>query len=164
MKKKMLAIVMAVAMTASLSSLAFAADESSKTGTVEITANIASTYTVTIPAAVTYTEESQALDAITASNVRIPGDKKVTVVITSDTDTTPTAGQLTLKGVDNSSDTFTVPLTIDSASYTLGTVAAAFTANDSTGKVLTLGEAKATHAGNYKATLTFTLDLVDTTT
>ena len=163
MRKKIFAIAMAVAMMASLSSMAFADDVTDtipKNTTVAYT--VAPGYTVSIPASVTCTDGSTLTGLTFTASKNIIESTQTLKVIISGLETGADAGKISLV---NGSDTVKIPVKLGTdACENDTTVVASFaagTTDNSVSKSLTLDSTGVTfkYAGTYSGTLTFTLSL-----
>lgn len=158
MKKKIVAIAMAAAMMASLSSLAFAAENTlngtTQTGTTDISYAFTPAYSVSIPATLEVSDtDADAALAISASGLFLEANKEIQISISDVTD-----GSLIL---NNGSNTFSVKLKVDGAELTSGKVAT-FTENKTANLTLSY-TAKPQYAGTYSKNVSFTLLYTDTT-
>lgn len=163
MKKKMLAVVMAAAMMASLGSLAFAADTEVKpgagqTGDTNVSYKVDSTYTVKIPSDMAYSESATSF-TLTASGVKL--EEGQTLKVTSDQ---LKNGTLTLK---NGSKATGVNFTVKAGTDAIDAdgLIKSFTsqAADQTVTLNLTPPASVDYAGTYSATVTFTVAVVDPT-
>ena len=146
--KKIFALILAIALMASLSVTAFAADD------VEITTSIAPTYTVTIPADVNvaFNATETAFGAIEVTAAQIHPDKCIKVVLTAD-------GELE-NGIDS---TKVIPYVIKDADGNPFTSATYLTEGDKTELSIhiTAEDWNAAYAGSYSDTVTFTITYED---
>ena len=150
--KKVLAILLAVALMASLAVPAFAANTTG--GDADITTSVAPTYTVTIPADVNvaFNATETAFGAIEVTASQIHPDKCIKVALTTD-------GKL-----ENSIDpTKVIPYVIKDSEGTAFTAAAYLTEGDKTELSIhiTADDWNAAYAGEYSDTVTFTVSYED---
>ena len=146
--KKLFAVVMAIALMASLSVTAFAANTTG--GEADITTSIAPTYTVTIPANTTvdFNATETAFGAIEVAASQIHPDKQIRVTLTTD-------GEL-----NNTIDTTKViPYVIKDAAGAAFTTGTYLTEGDKTVLSIHITEEdwNAAYAGDYTDTVTFTV-------
>ena len=146
--KKIFALILAIALMASLSVTAFAADN------VDITTSIEPTYTVTIPAntAVVFNATETAFGAIEVTASQIHPNKCIKVELTSD-------GKL-----ENSIDaTKVIPYAIKDSEGAAFTSATYLTEGDKTELSIhiTADDWNAAYAGEYSDTVTFTVSYED---
>ena len=146
--KKVFALILTVAMLASLSVTAFAANTTG--GDADITTSIAPTYTVTIPADVNvqFNATETAFGAIEVTASQIHPDKCIKVALTTD-------GELN-NAIDN---TKVIPYAIKDGEDTVFTSATYLTEGDKTDLSICIAEAdwNAAYAGEYSDTVTFTV-------
>ena len=146
--KKTFALLLALALMASLSVTAFAADN------VDITTSIEPTYTVTIPAntAVVFNATETAFGAIEVTAAQIHPDKCIKVTLTTD-------GKLE-NGIDA---TKVIPYVIKDAEGNTFTSATYLTEGDKTDLTIhiTAADWNAAYAGSYSDTVTFTITYED---
>ena len=162
--KKLIGVLLIVALLATMSVTALAADitpdTAPKTGDTAVTFNIDPTYSVTIPATVeldkvvasdgTITYEKDM--TITASDVRLEEDQKVEVTLTSD---------FKLDTADSATYKLDYTVTVDGDAVANNGVVAAFgtdTAEQS--ETLHFVAGNPTYAGDYSDTVTFTISVV----
>lgn len=159
--KKLIAFVLTLVMTASMSVTAFAAtvnqnDPNPKDEKVTITTSIAPTYTVTIPGDTTVTYDnnnatSTDFGTITADNVRLNPQKKIVVSVNA---------ALTMKNAND--DTKTIPYTITSGGNAFTSVNLLKTGDSAALKIDITAEAwSAAYAGDYSDIVTFTVAYVN---
>jgi spore coat protein U-like protein len=146
--KKLFALILTVAMLATMSVTAFAANTTG--GDADITTSIAPTYTVTIPADVNvqFNATETAFGAIEVEAAQIHPDKQIRVTLTTD-------GEL-----NNTIDTTKViPYVIKDASGAGFTTATYLTEGDKTvlSIHITADDWNAAYAGDYTDTVTFTV-------
>ena len=150
--KKLFAILLAVAMMATMSVTAFAANTTE--GEADITTSIAPTYTVTIPADVNVQFNATKTDfgAIEITASQIHPDKCIKVALTTD-------GKLN-NAIDN---TKVIPYAIKDSEGTVFTSATYLTEGDKTELSIhiTAADWKAAYAGEYSDTVTFTVSYED---
>ena len=150
--KKLFAVILAAALVMSLSITAFAANTTG--GDADITASIASTYTVTIPADVNVAFNATKTDfgAIEVTASQIHPNKCIKVELTSD-------GKL-----ENSIDaTKVIPYAIKDSTGAAFTSAIYLTEGDKTELSIhiTADDWNAAYAGEYSDTVTFTVSYED---
>ena len=150
--KKVFALILTVAMLATMSVPAFAANTTG--GDADITTSIAPTYTVTIPADVNvqFNATETAFGAIEVTASQIHPDKCIKVALTSD-------GKL-----ENSIDaTKVIPYEIQDSEGTAFTSATYLTEGDKTELSIhiTADDWNAAYAGDYSDTVTFTVSYED---
>ena len=150
--KKIFTLILAIALMASLSVTAFAANSAG--GNADITTSIAPTYTVTIPADVNvqFNATKTAFGAIEVEAAQIHPDKCIKVVLTTD-------GEL-----NNSIDaTKVIPYVIKDATGNPFTSATSLTEGDKTELSIhiTADDWNAAYAGEYSDTVTFTITYED---
>ena len=146
--KKLLALILTVAMLATMSVTAFAANTTG--GDADITTSIEPTYTVTIPANtnVNFNATETAFGTIEVTASQIHPDKQIRVTMTTD-------GEL-----NNTIDTTKViPYVIKDASGAAFTTATYLTEGDKTvlSIHITADDWNAAYAGDYTDTVTFTV-------
>ena len=146
--KKVFALILTVAMMATMSVTAFAANTTG--GDADITTSIAPTYTVTIPADVNvqFNATETAFGAIEVTASQIHPDKCIKVALTSD-------GKL-----ENSIDaTKVIPYAIKDSQGNAFTSATYLTEGDKTvlSIHITADDWNAAYAGEYSDTVTFTV-------
>ena len=139
--KKLAVFTLALALSAALSTTAFAADDSRK---VEVTAHIDPTYTVTIPANTTVKFDAE---DTSFGKIELTKDKSVKVVLSA-------SG--TLKNAADTNKTLPYKILNGNTEFTS---AAYTTAGDSTALTIHIAQAdwNAAHAGDYAGTVTFTI-------
>ena len=150
--KRILAIVLTLALLASLSVTAFATN--TELGEADITTSIAPTYTVTIPADVNvaFNATQTAFGSIQVEAAQIHPNKCIKVSLASD-------GKL-----ENSIDaTKVIPYTIKDASGNAFTSATYLAKGDKTDLTINITAAawNAVYAGEYSDTVTFTVSYVN---
>ena len=150
--KKIFALIIAIALMASLSVTAFAANTTG--GDADITTSIDPTYTVTIPADVNvqFNATETAFGTIEVTASQIHPDKCIKVELTSD-------GKL-----ENSVDaTKVIPYAIKDSTGAAFTSATYLTEGDKTELSIhiTANDWNAAYAGDYSDTVTFTVSYVD---
>ena len=150
--KKLFALILTVAMIASMSVAAFAANSAG--GKADITTSIAPTYTVTIPADVNvqFNATETNFGAIEVTAAQIHPNKCIKVELISD-------GEL-----ENSIDaTKVIPYTIKDSIGAEFTSATYLTEGDKTELSIhiTANDWNAAYAGDYSDTVTFTVSYVD---
>ena len=162
--KKIIAFVLTLVMTASISVTAFAAtvnqnDANPKNENVTVTTSIDPTYTVTIPGDTTvFYDDNKATStdfgAITADNVRLNPLKKIVVSVNA---------ALTMKNEDD--NTKTIPYTITSGGNVFTSVDLLNTGDSAALKIdITAADWSAAYAGSYSDIVTFTVAYVDKNT
>lgn len=153
MSKKFIALALAAALAMGIGTAAYAENTTGGSTTVEYTEE--ATYTVNIPAKVTYDKAAGAELTFTAENVVLPKGQTAKVSTTATTIEMSTGGE--------NADTFTVALKQGDAVYVAGSAVAQFatgaTEDTATGKLkLAPQDASAKiNAGTYTGTLTFTV-------
>ena len=150
--KKLFALILTVAMLATMSVTAFAANTTG--GDADITTSIAPTYTVTIPADVNvaFNATETAFGTIEVTASQIHPDKCIKVALASD-------GKL-----ENSIDaTKVIPYAIKDSTGAAFTSATYLTEGDKTELSIhiTEGDWNAAYAGEYSDTVTFTITYED---
>ena len=150
--KKLFAVILTVAMLATMSVTAFAANTAG--GEADITTSIAPTYTVTIPADVNvqFNATETAFGAIEVTASQIHPDKCIKVALASD-------GKL-----ENSIDaTKVIPYAIKDSEGATFTSATYLTEGDKTELSIhiTADDWNAAYAGEYSDTVTFTITYED---
>ena len=150
--KKVCAVILTVALLASLSVTAFAANTTD--GKADITTSIAPTYTVTIPADVNVAFNATETDfgAIEVAVSQIHPDKCIKVALTTD-------GELN-NAIDN---TKVIPYEIQDSEGNAFTSATYLTEGDKTELSIhiTADDWNAAYAGEYSDTVTFTITYED---
>ncbi len=150
--KKLFALILTVAMLATMSVTAFAANTTG--GDADITTSIAPTYTVTIPADVNvaFNATETAFGTIEVTASQIHPDKCIKVALTSD-------GELN-NAIDN---TKVIPYAIKDSQGTAFTSATYLTEGDKTELSIhiTANDWNAAYAGEYSDTVTFTVSYED---
>ena len=150
--KKLFALILTVAMLATMSVTAFAANTTG--GDADITTSIAPTYTVTIPADVNvaFNATETAFGTIEVTASQIHPDKCIKVALTSD-------GELN-NAIDN---TKVIPYVIKDSEGTAFTSATYLTEGDKTELSIhiTADDWNAAYAGDYSDTVTFTVSYED---
>ena len=150
--KKLFAVILAVALMATLSVTAFAANTTG--GDADITTSIDPTYTVTIPAntTVAFNATETAFGAIEVTASQIHPDKCIKVALTSD-------GELN-NAIDN---TKVIPYAIKDSTGAEFTSATYLTEGDKTELSIhiTADDWNAAYAGEYSDTVTFTVSYED---
>ena len=150
--KKLFALILTVALIASLSVTAFAANTTG--GEADITTSIAPTYTVTIPADVNvqFNATETAFGTIEVTASQIHPDKCIKVALTTD-------GELN-NAIDN---TKVIPYEIQDSEGTAFTSATYLTEGDKTELSIhiTADDWNAAYAGDYSDTVTFTVSYED---
>lgn len=162
MKKKMLAIAMAVAMMASLSSLAFAANTESGATTIKV--DVPKAYTVTIPATGNASTTAESELTFSAKDVILAEGDTLQIKVT----------ESQLSASDGKSHTVTAGFKYGaayaSASALTNSVVATLTYDSDshtatdTNKMFIDKVENASYAGTYTGTLNFTVALVEATT
>jgi hypothetical protein len=154
--KKLFALILAVAMLATMSVAVFAEETAAETGNQEstnITYSVAPTYTVTIPPAITIDETEK---TISAENVVVEKGQYVSIAIATTnnfvvtTDEGATLTYTVLQGED----------TVDAGDEIL----AVNPANGKTGSttiIFDIDETSIQYAGLYKGSVTFTISVKD---
>ena len=150
--KKLFALILAVALMATMSTTAFA--DNTTGGDADITTSIDPTYTVTIPADVNvaFNATETAFGAIEVTASQIHPNKCIKVELTSD-------GKL-----ENSIDaTKVIPYAIKDSTGAAFTSATYLTEGDKTELSIhiTADDWNAAYAGDYSDTVTFTVSYVD---
>ena len=150
--KKLFALILTVAMLATMSTTAFAANTTG--GDADITTSIAPTYTVTIPADVNvqFNATETSFGAIEVEAAQIHPDKCIKVELTSD-------GEL-----NNAIDaTKVIPYAIKDSTGVAFTSATYLTEGDKTELSIhiTADDWNAAYAGDYSDTVTFTVSYED---
>ena len=150
--KKVCAVILTVALLASLSVTAFAANTTG--GKADITTSIAPTYTVTIPADVNVAFNATETDfgVIEVAASQIHPDKCIKVALTTD-------GELN-NAIDN---TKVIPYEIQDSEGNAFTSATYLTEGDKTELSIhiTANDWNAAYAGDYSDTVTFTVSYED---
>ena len=150
--KKVFAVILTVALMATMSVSAFAANTTG--GEADITTSIAPTYTVTIPADVNvqFNATETAFGAIEVEASQIHPDKCIKVALTTD-------GELN-NAIDN---TKVIPYEIQDSEGTAFTSATYLTEGDKTELSIhiTADDWNAAYAGEYSDTVTFTVSYED---
>ena len=150
--KKLFAVILTVAMLATMSVTAFAANTAG--GEADITTSIAPTYTVTIPADVNvqFNATETAFGAIEVTASQIHPDKCIKVALASDSK------------LENSIDaTKVIPYAIKDSEGATFTSATYLTEGDKTELSIhiTADDWNAAYAGEYSDTVTFTITYED---
>ena len=150
--KKLFALILTVAMLATMSVTAFA--DNTTGGEADITTSIAPTYTVTIPADVNvqFNATETAFGTIEVTASQIHPDKCIKVALTTD-------GELN-NAIDN---TKVIPYEIQDSEGTAFTSATYLTEGDKTELSIhiTADDWNAAYAGDYSDTVTFTVSYED---
>ena len=150
--KKLFAVILTVAMLATMSVTAFA--DNTTGGEADITTSIAPTYTVTIPADVNvqFNATETAFGTIEVTASQIHPDKCIKVALTTD-------GELN-NAIDN---TKVIPYEIQDSEGTAFTSATYLTEGDKTELSIhiTADDWNAAYAGDYSDTVTFTVSYED---
>ena len=152
--KKVFAVILAVAMLASLSVTAFAAvdqDSADPNGAMNVTYTVAPTFTVTIPASVTLGGDA----TISAENVVVPKGKRVEVSIAEANGfkaTTPEGAEITytVKNGETAVTEGETVLTVNPKDGKTGSTTLSFVAPETI-----------QYAGTYTGTVTFTVAVKD---
>ena len=151
--KKLFALILTVAMLATMSVTAFAANTTG--GSTEVSFNVDPTYTITIPATVelqkvedngtvTY-ENDYTIEAV--AGVRLKKNEYIEVTVASDFEMTTTEGA-----------TLAYTITAEDAAVATGGVVAEFETNkDAQSTTIHIAANDPDYAGEYKDTVTFTL-------
>ena len=150
--KKLFAVILTVALMATMSVTAFAANTTG--GDADITTSIAPTYTVTIPADVNvaFNATETAFGAIEVTASQIHPDKCIKVALATD-------GELN-NAIDN---TKVIPYAIKDSEGTVFTSATYLTEGDKTELSIhiTADDWNAAYAGEYSDTVVFTVSYED---
>ena len=150
--KKLFAVILTVAMLATMSVTAFAANTAG--GEADITTSIAPTYTVTIPADVNvqFNATETAFGAIEVTAAQIHPDKCIKVALTTDNELN--------NAIDN---TKVIPYVIKDSEGADFTSATYLTEGDKTELSIhiTADDWNAAYAGEYSDTVTFTVSYED---
>ena len=155
--KKLFAILLAVAMMATMSVSAFAATIEGESGTVEITYGVEDSYVVTIPADITLSAGAASTMEISAADVVIGYGEQLTVSVSStnyadskwylvDTANAENKLEYSVKNGENAVASGDAILTVDAG-----------TAETATATLTTQLVDQATVSGTYKDTITFTV-------
>lgn len=152
--KKLFALILTVAMLATMSITAFATDYTTEGDKgMTVTYSVAPTYTVTIPTDVTINGSST---TISADDVVVEKGKYVSVSLDADNDFTVTTAQ---------GATLTYTVTVNSAAISAGdeilAVNPADTDNGSVTVMFAIDESAIQYAGTYTGTATFTVAVKD---
>ena len=155
--KKLFALILAVAMLATMSVTAFAAvdqDSADPNGSMNVTYSVAPTYTVTIPATVALGETA----TIQAENVVVPKGKQVEVTLTNAngfTVATPQGAELsyTVKNGETTVNEGDTVLAVNPTSGKTGETTLTFTTPETV-----------KFAGDYTGTVAFTIAVKDVPT
>ena len=152
--KKLFALILAVALMATLSTTAFAANTTG--GSTEVSFNVDPTYTVIIPATVELNKVG-ADDAVTYENdytitaqagVRLKKGETIVVTVSSDYEMTTTEGA-----------TLAYTITKDNAALVDSIVAVFGTDKAEQSSTIHIAAGDPEYAGEYKDTVTFTLEV-----
>ena len=152
--KKIFALILAIALMASLSVTAFAANTTG--GSTEVSFNVDPTYTVIIPATVELNKVG-ADDAVTYENdytitaqagVRLKKGETIVVTVSSDYEMTTTEGA-----------TLEYTITKDNAALVDSIVAVFGTDKAEQSSTIHIAAGDPEYAGEYKDTVTFTLEV-----
>ena len=152
--KKLFALILAIAMLATISTTAFAANTTG--GSTEVSFNVDPTYTVTIPATVELNKVG-ADDAVTYENdytltaqagVRLKKGEYIEVTVASDYEMTTTEGA-----------TLAYTITKDNAALVDSIVAVFGTDKAEQSSTIHIAAGDPEYAGEYKDTVTFTLEV-----
>ena len=152
--KKRFALILAVALMATLSTTAFAANTTG--GSTEVSFNVDPTYTVIIPATVELNKVG-ADDAVTYENdytitaqagVRLKKGETIVVTVSSDYEMTTTEGA-----------TLAYTITKDNAALVDSIVAVFGTDKAEQSSTIHIAAGDPEYAGEYKDTVTFTLEV-----
>ena len=152
--KKIFALILAIALMASLSVTAFAANTTG--GSTEVSFNVDPTYTVIIPATVEL-NKVDADDAVTYENdytitaqagVRLKKGEYIEVTVSSDYEMTTTEGA-----------TLAYTITKDNAALVDSIVAVFGTDKAEQSSTIHIAAGDPEYAGEYKDTVTFTLEV-----
>ena len=150
--KKVFAVILTVALMATMSVTAFA--ENTTGGDADITTSIDPTYTVTIPADVnvTFNATETAFGTIEVTASQIHPDKCIKVALTTDNELN--------NAIDN---TKVIPYAIKDSEGTEFTSATYLTEGDKTelSIYITANDWNAAYAGDYSDTVTFTVSYED---
>lgn len=151
--KKLLSVILAIAIMMTLSISAFAEDytvteEGDKNTTVSL--QIGSGYTITIPQTIAIDAEQLTVDAtISASNVKLAQGEEITVTINSD-------DGFVLTSAESAEAAYTVK--VGETEINAGDEVATFTNDQITAATLTFSvDATPEYAGTYTDTVTFTV-------
>lgn len=150
--KKLLSIILAAGLLASISTTAFASeinqDTTSKTADVKITTNIDPTYVVTIPesTAINFNATSTALGTVKATSMQIEANKKIVVLASADAfkNTSDASKTIAYKLMNGSAEFSSIDIltTADKADLTVAIDKSAW---------------DSAYAGAYSGVITFTL-------
>ena len=152
--KKLFVLILAVALMASMSTTAFAANTTG--GSTEVSFNVEPTYTVIIPATVELNKVG-ADDAVTYENdytitaqagVRLKKGETIVVTVSSDYEMTTTEGA-----------TLAYTITKDNAALVDSIVAVFGTDKAEQSSTIHIAAGDPEYAGEYKDTVTFTLEV-----
>ena len=159
--KKFFAILLAVAMMATMSVTAFATTIDGDSGTVEITYGVEDSYVVTIPASITLSAGEASTMEISAADVVIGYGEQLTVSVSStnyadskwylvDTANAENKLEYSVKSGENAVASGDAVLTVAAGSTDATTVTLSTQLIDS-----------ATVSGTYKDTITFTVNVAE---
>ena len=169
--KKTIAMISALAMmTAMAVPMGVFAEDTTKTldkttgsGTTEVSYDVASTYTITIPAGVTLSADTDKPATIgAAANLMLEDGKSVVVKLTGATNTSSGTTFNAKNSTGNSTATYTIkkgdtPIGVDSTNNTVATFG---TSTQAQTQELTFSKAEnATYAGAHTEQLTFTISV-----
>ncbi len=180
--KKIIALILAVIMIAAMAIPAFAADVSidkdNKTGNVTVNYEMTQAYTITIPESIVLSDTAAKTLELSASGVKIPANKALTVTVVSAngytvTDTTNAGNTAVAYTVKTNYKEFTSTGTVKeitlvnndtvdatkNVALTCITATVIGTAGDSNSATLTFATAGTSQVGTYSDTLTFTASL-----
>lgn len=156
--KKFFAILLAIAMMATMSVTAFAATIEGNEGTVEVTYGVEDSYVVTIPATIDLSEDAASNMEISAANVVIGYGEQLTVSISS---ANYADSKWYLVDTENAENKLTYSVKLGDADLASGDVVLtvdAGTAETATATLTTALVGTATVSGTYKDTITFTVN------
>ena len=123
-----------------------------------VSLDVQAMYTVTIPASVTLSPTSDVTESITAENVMLDENQKITVTLSSASNTQEGNVFHAKKG---DSSTATYGITVNGQPVSVGGTVAEFTGNGTSSLTFTKAEG-ATRAGRHTETLTFTISTSST--
>lgn len=156
--KKFFAILLAIAMMATMSVTAFAATIEGNEGTVEVTYGVEDSYVVTIPATIDLSEDAASNMEISAANVVIGYGEQLTVSISS---ANYADSKWYLVDTENAENKLTYSVKLGDADLASGDVVLtvdAGTAETATATITTALVDTAIVSGTYKDTITFTVN------
>lgn len=152
--KKLLSVILAIAIMMTLSISAFATkafDQDTDSDTTDVTLNITTAYTISIPATVEFAAGALSVQkAITATDVLLKNNFQITVAIDSEND-------FNLKTTENATLPYTVKTSNEEEAQAVADGATVATFTDDDTQALYFATSLPDVAGEYSDTVTFTV-------